>query len=155
MAKSSLRAAFYFTVGRAKIAVFLINPAAFLKSGRYARGIVRLCAGQRDPDIDNRRRLWYSEVAAFYKMREKSRTEKGSQTVCIFAAVRLDIGAENARDHFTIRHRQLPAGICRRLYSAIKQQGARVQALAPSFGEEIRWKNTTLNCSPPPGIWSG
>lgn len=34
-----------------------MNTAAFLKSGRYARGIVRLCAGQRDPDIDNRRRV--------------------------------------------------------------------------------------------------
>ena len=137
--KAVHRAAFYFTGGEAKIAVFLINPAVFLKSGRYARGIVRLCVGQREPDIDNRRRLWYSEVAAFFKMREISRTEKAkskqeiqaavcnisvlaphghtnrksSQTVCIFAAARLDIGAKNARDYFTIRHRQLPAGICR------------------------------------------
>lgn len=44
-------------VGRAQTAVFLINTAVFLKSGRCARGIVRLCAGQRDPDIDNRRRV--------------------------------------------------------------------------------------------------
>nr|DAU74644.1 MAG TPA: hypothetical protein [Caudoviricetes sp.] len=87
MAKSSLRAAFYFTVGRAKIAVFLINPAAFLKSGRYARGIVRLCAEQQEPDIDNRRRLWYSEVAVFYKMREISRTEKAKSKQEIQAAV--------------------------------------------------------------------
>lgn len=85
--KAVHRAAFYFTVGGTKIAAFLIKPVAFLKFGRYARGIVRLCAGQREPNIDNRRRLWYSEVAAFFKMREISRTEKAKSKQEIQAAV--------------------------------------------------------------------
>lgn len=63
--KQPTRAAFYFTGGRAKIAVFLMNPAVFLQSGRCARGIVKVCAVQQGLDIDNPCRLWYSEVAAF------------------------------------------------------------------------------------------